>query len=440
MSLLMDALRKAEQAKRRAESASNSGLQPSIELESAPSDLAGRPPVPPAGPPLPELPSTLELLDDQFGNVTDAPAAATPRIPGAPPGKPAAEQLARERQAAQQVFAAKAPPPPSRRGFYIGLGAATLVAVAGVGGYFWWQLQPRSTLLVAAPGSRPPLQQTAPAVAGTPASAPRQVPGSAASGGSAVASAAPSAGNASAQDIESAGQSEMPVARPSRPPRPAVQRGQFADAPVLTTVAAETSVRVSRSRPQVDAGVERGYRHFQSGDLAAARSDYEQVLRRAPHNTDALNGLAAIALRNGDPQAAESYYQRTLEADPQDATALASLVGLRGKADPVQAESRLKMLAASQPDSHATHFALGNLYAGQGRWNEAQQAYFRAYSGEPDNPDYHFNLAVSLDQLRQSRLALQYYQSALNAAATRPAAFDATQASARVRELQSAAQ
>jgi tetratricopeptide (TPR) repeat protein len=190
----------------------------------------------------------------------------------------------------------------------------------------------------------------------------------------------------------------------------------------------------------VDAGIERGYRHFQSGNLAAARSDYEQVLRRAPYNTDALNGLAAIALRNGDTQAAESYYQRTLEADPQDATALAAMVGLRGKADPVQAESRLKVLAAAQPDAHATHFALGNFYAGQGRWKEAQQAYFRAYTGEPDNPDYQFNLAVSLDQLRQPRQALQYYQGALSAAATRPAAFDAAQASARVRELQTAAQ
>ena len=74
--------------------------------------------------------------------------------------------------------------------------------------------------------------------------------------------------------------------------------------------------------------------------------------------------------------------------------------------------------------------------ASQARWREAQQAYFRAYTAEPDNPDYQFNLAVALDQLRQPRLALQYYQSALAAAAARPAAFDQAQATARVRELQ----
>jgi tetratricopeptide (TPR) repeat protein len=48
---------------------------------------------------------------------------------------------------------------------------------------------------------------------------------------------------------------------------------------------------------------------------------------------------------------------------------------------------------AAQPDSPTLNFALGNLYAQQGRWNDAQQAYFRAFAGDGDNPDYQFNLA-----------------------------------------------
>ena len=174
-----------------------------------------------------------------------------------------------------------------------------------------------------------------------------------------------------------------------------------------------------------------------SGNLSAARSDYEQVLRNDPRNTDALDGMAAISLSQGQTEAAESYYRRALEVDPKDATAQAGLINLLGSADPLQAESRLKILAASQPEAHAALFALGNLYASQDRWRDAQQAYFRAYTADADNPDYQFNLAVSLDHLRQSRLALQYYQSALTAvAAGRPASFDRNQAAARVRELQ----
>jgi Tfp pilus assembly protein PilF len=38
-----------------------------------------------------------------------------------------------------------------------------------------------------------------------------------------------------------------------------------------------------------------------------------------------------------------------------------------------------------------------------------------AYARDPDNADYLFNVAVSLDHLRQNKLAAQYYRMALNA-------------------------
>jgi Tfp pilus assembly protein PilF len=201
-------------------------------------------------------------------------------------------------------------------------------------------------------------------------------------------------------------------------------------------VAQDTPVRISGSRLQINQDVARGYQDFLSGNVAAARAAYERALQSDPRNTDALNGLAAINLGDGRPDAAEAYYQRALEADPKDATAQAGLIGLRGNNDPLQAESRLKTLVALQPDAYAAQFALGNAYASQGRWHDAQQAYFRAYTGDPDNPDYQFNLAVSLDQLHQPQLALQYYQGALAAAAARPAAFDKAQVAFRVHELQ----
>ena len=76
-----------------------------------------------------------------------------------------------------------------------------------------------------------------------------------------------------------------------------------------------------------------------------------------------------------------------------------------------------------------------HLYARQQRWSEAQQAYFQAYAGEPDNPDIIFNLAVSLDHLRQGKLAAQYYQMALDAGNNRATAFNRDQVNARLREL-----
>ena len=81
------------------------------------------------------------------------------------------------------------------------------------------------------------------------------------------------------------------------------------------------------------------------------------------------------------------------------------------------------------------HFALGNDFARQRRWSEAQQAYFNAFSLDPDNPDYAYNLAVSLDQLNQPRAALSYYERARQLSEARSAQFNRAQLEQRVNEL-----
>ena len=74
--------------------------------------------------------------------------------------------------------------------------------------------------------------------------------------------------------------------------------------------------------------------------------------------------------------------------------------------------------------------------AGRRRWTEAQQAYFEAFRIDSANPDYLFNLAVSLDQLRQTRLALDYYRKAEAIAVAKGGGqFDRTTIARRIREL-----
>jgi uncharacterized protein HemY len=182
--------------------------------------------------------------------------------------------------------------------------------------------------------------------------------------------------------------------------------------------------------------LQQAYDAFNNGELALARSAWMKLLQTDPKNTDALHGLAAIAQQHRQADQATDYYLRALEADPKDALALSGLIALRGHADPQQTESQLKTLLAEQPDSPFLNFALGNLYTRTARWADAQQAYFKAHAADAGNPDYSFNLAVSLDQLHQPRLAAQYYNQALDATAQRPAGFDPTQVAARLKILQ----
>jgi tetratricopeptide (TPR) repeat protein len=182
--------------------------------------------------------------------------------------------------------------------------------------------------------------------------------------------------------------------------------------------------------------VEAGYTAYLTGDLAAARGEYQQALRDEPANRDALLGLAALEVRGGRYETAEALYMRVLQADPRDAQAQAALIALRsGRSDPLVTESRVKSMLAADPAAHALNFTLGNQLAQQNRWAEAQQEYFKAYTAEPDNPDFAYNMAVSLDHLRQNRQALDYYQRAIGLAEKRGASFDMATARARATEL-----
>jgi Flp pilus assembly protein TadD len=80
------------------------------------------------------------------------------------------------------------------------------------------------------------------------------------------------------------------------------------------------------------------------------------------------------------------------------------------------------------------YYTLGNLYADQNRWSDAESAYFEAFRREPANGDYAFNLAVSLDQLHQREGALRDYEAALNLAGS-GSRFSRDQAQARIRQL-----
>jgi tetratricopeptide (TPR) repeat protein len=198
-------------------------------------------------------------------------------------------------------------------------------------------------------------------------------------------------------------------------------------------------IRLTRTKPAPDENLVQAHAHIQKSDLDSARNSYEKALQHDPNNTDALLALAAIAQKQGRFDDADRLNQRAIIANPADpASQAAALSGAAATADPMSTESRLKIVLSSQPESAPLNFALGNLYSRQGRWAEAQQAFFNAVAAEGDHPDYLFNLAVSLDHIRQPRLAAQHYRLALDAASKRPAAFDREQVQRRLNNLQSA--
>ena len=189
----------------------------------------------------------------------------------------------------------------------------------------------------------------------------------------------------------------------------------------------------------VAASLQQAYRAFLAGDGESAAQAYRTALGHEPGNRDARLGLAAVAARAGRWEEAAGHYARLLASHPADTVARAALISI-DEQDPARGESRMKALLHSEPRAAHLHFNLGNLYAAQSRWPEAQQSYFNAYRFDRGNADYAYNLAVSLDHLSQSQSALWLYREALVLSRSHPAGFTAAAVRQRIRDLATVAE
>ncbi len=197
------------------------------------------------------------------------------------------------------------------------------------------------------------------------------------------------------------------------------------------------AIAISRSRAvdKNDQLINDAYADYSDGNYSGAEMAYRQVLETMPGNRDALLGMAALAHQKGQMQEAYEFYLRVLKLYPRDIAATTALINIQGSADPVRSESVLKLMIQEQPEAAFLHFALGNNYAGQSRWADAQSAFFEAYRREPENGDFAYNLAISLDRLGQSGAALDYYRKALELADRREPSFNTSTVLARVNNL-----
>ena len=368
MSLLLDALKKAEQAKR----------SPAPPLELTPDDVPATP----------------------------APAPIAGVAPGPTLG---AARRAAEQEAARTLFGSKQQPVQNRP-MWLLMGGVALLAIAAGGFWLWYTLTypPTPTPVpTQSPGPRPPAM---------PIATPRPAL-------SAVERASPLIA-----EVDKAEAIETP-----EPRTPLAAKRLRAPNPGPALPATPQLKRNVAPIAEVSPELAEAYSALTHGDYPTAERQYRLVLANDPFNLDAYLGLATVAASTGDPLRAQGHYRRALELDPKNPVASAGLATLNGNV--AASEAQLRAQIAAQPSVAAPYSALGHVYAAQARWNEAQQAFFEAYRLDPANPDFAFNLAVSLDQLKQGTLAREYYSRALSLSATQPAAFNPADVSTRLNQL-----
>lgn len=442
----MEALRKAEEAKRRMQ-----------EEQAAARDTLGGDP---SGGPRSDGGFTLEEREPSVtpeyirDNFTTPPDTAVEEIPAEPAPQVAADTpahdasartLARhqQRNAAASVFAAKQNPSRNRRTLTLLVGLMLLIIPIG-GGVLWYLQNMDAASIGINPAianydlssrSLSDVQAATPApAAAAPVASASETPVAPEPGASTLAAAAEPDESAELEATE-----EAPAPEPAAPAVAQTTAPPGAVPPAATPVPALTLpvtspsvLEVSRTRAtsQVDPNLSAAYARVQAGDLPQAGQLYRQVLAERPNNRDALLGLALVHMREGQPAMARELYARLLQLNPRDPLAHTGLLQTMQASDPVEHESALKQLLAQYPNVAQLTLALGNHYASQQRWSEAQAAYYNALltasraTNGPVHPDYAFNLAVSLERLNQPRAALDYYRQAQALAAEVQPGFD----------------
>ncbi|MFC1750566.1 tetratricopeptide repeat protein [Pseudomonadota bacterium] len=233
----------------------------------------------------------------------------------------------------------------------------------------------------------------------------------------------------------------VPVPQTSSVTKPAkaavVPKKPLATTPAVASTATRPPLQIQRTQvvSPIQRALNKAYESYQTGDLEKADNLYRRILNKEPNNRDAILGRAIIAQQQNRIQNARALYAHLLNQNPKDSMALTGLISLPKEGGSLNNVSRLKMLLQEEPTAAYLHFALGNEYAAQARWPEAQQAYFEANRYAVNNADYAYNLAVSLERIGQPQAALNYYRTALDAAAGRSVSFDTHIVSQRINVL-----
>jgi len=179
------------------------------------------------------------------------------------------------------------------------------------------------------------------------------------------------------------------------------------------TSPSRTSPKVIVRQQTITNPLQSAYDALRAGRFEEAGVAYRQALKSNPVERDALLGLAHLAHRQGRFDEARDLYQQVLRLDPEQPDAAAGLLSIASTSDPAAAASRMRDLAERSPQSPVAMSTLGGMLAREGRIGEAQQAFFRAYTLDPESALHAYNLAVALDRLHKYAQAREFYQRAL---------------------------
>ena len=158
--------------------------------------------------------------------------------------------------------------------------------------------------------------------------------------------------------------------------------------------------------------------HFNSGvhfynqrELSKAIQAYQKVIELDPTYVEAYNNLGIIYQMVGDMDRAFGAYQKSTEINPRYEKGynnLGILLFLKGRYE--EAVEAFQKALAINSNNIESHINLGILFKKKGEWEKAIESYQKALAINPLHRETHYNIALLYEQLENLELAINYYQ------------------------------
>lgn len=141
--------------------------------------------------------------------------------------------------------------------------------------------------------------------------------------------------------------------------------------------------------PPVPTPAVNGWQLLNSGKLKDAQAAFEAVLKNAPDDLAAANGLGFTLLNLGEPAKAKPYFELCLKANEKSAGAMNGLARcLKAEGNRAEAIAWWEKLDQDFPGPNAGTALLGETYLEQGEYAKAIPYLEKLTKAEPENPQF----------------------------------------------------
>ncbi len=148
--------------------------------------------------------------------------------------------------------------------------------------------------------------------------------------------------------------------------------------------------------------------HHNAGRLSEADAIYQDILKAAPNNADALHLLGVLNHQTGKPDVAVGLISQALAINPAYAEAHSSLGAIyRSLENLNEAVACYQTALSINPDYADAHYNLGNAYLELGRLDEAVCCFQKTLNLIPANTKAHHNLGNAYKELGRIDEAMQ---------------------------------